>query len=101
MTSRMGPAHPIARAAVVAALFVTAGPATAQAACPLAYPVFEFAVAHLDLERCPAGLAREKAFCRATTGNDAVHVFVFAAEGDQCLLAVRSFGAGEYALTLK
>jgi hypothetical protein len=67
----------------------------------MTYSVFEFAVPHLDLKDCPVGLARPGAFCRATTANDAVHVFVFAQDGDQCLLAVKSYKQGDYELTVK
>jgi hypothetical protein len=78
-----------------------AGAANAQGACPLTYAVFEFAVPHLDLQSCPADLARKDAFCRASAGNDAVHVFVFAEKGEQCLLAAKSYKDGEYRLSLK
>jgi hypothetical protein len=84
------------------ALAVTgfAGAAVAQT-CPLTYPVFEFAVPHLDLEKCPAELAKGGVFCRASTGNDAVHVFVFADKGDQCLVAVKSYKEGQYQFSVK
>jgi hypothetical protein len=72
-----------------------------QAACPLTYAIFELSVPHLDLKECPTGLARPGAFCRASTANDLVHVFVFAGDGDQCLLAVKSYKDGEYQLTVK
>jgi hypothetical protein len=80
---------------------VAATQAVGQAACPLTYSIFELAVPHLDLEECPAGLARPGAFCRASVANDLVHVFVFNQDGDQCLLAVKSYKDGEYKLTVK
>ena len=83
-----------------AALFAPAV-AYAKAACPLTYQTFEFAIPHLDLEACPRSLARDGVFCRATTGNDAVHVFVFSQERDKCLVASKTFAAGEFELTLK
>jgi hypothetical protein len=46
--------------------------AVAQTQCPMTYAEFEFAVPHLDLEACPADLAREGAFCRAPVGHDAI-----------------------------
>jgi hypothetical protein len=67
----------------------------------MTYEAFEFAIPHLYLEKCPADLARENAFCRATTGNDAVHVFVFAQDGTQCLLRMKSYREGEYQFTVK
>jgi hypothetical protein len=77
------------------------GQAFAQTSCPMTYATFEFAVPHLDLAACPADLARDGVFCRASTGNDAVHVFVFAQQGDQCLIAVKSYKEGQYELTVK
>ena len=74
----------------VCAIAMSSSGAIAQTACPLTYEIFEFAIPHLDLQTCPSDLVRNDAFCRATTGNDAVHVFVFAQQGDQCLLTVKS-----------
>lgn len=65
--------------------------AAAQTQCPLDYSQFEFAIPHLDLEQCPKDLARAGAFCRVTTANDNVHIFVFEEKGKQCLLAVKSY----------
>jgi hypothetical protein len=73
--------------------------ANAQSACPLSYKVFEFAVPHLDLEKCPKDLAKAGTFCRASTANDAVHVFIFEEKGDQCLLTVKSYS--EYQISVK
>jgi hypothetical protein len=73
--------------------------AQAQETCALNYPVFEVSIPHLDLPACPKDLARPNAFCRVTTANDAVHVFVFEEKGKQCLLAVKSYR--EYQLNLK
>jgi hypothetical protein len=78
---------------------VAAVPANAQSACPLSYKVFEFAVPHLDLEKCPKDLAKAGTFCRVSTANDAVHVFVFEEKGDQCLLSVKSYN--EYQINVK
>lgn len=55
----------------------------------MTYAIFEEAVAHADLPACPADLDPDRVFCRLTLANDAAHVFVFALEGDQPLLAVR------------
>lgn len=73
--------------------------AAAQTQCALTYPIFEGAIPHLDLEKCPADLARAGAFCRATTANDQVHVFVFEEKGKQCLLTVKSYS--EYQISVK
>ena len=73
--------------------------AQAQENCGMNYPVFEVAIPHLDLPACPKNLARPNAFCRVTTANDAVHVFVFEEKGKQCLLAVKSYR--EYELQVK
>jgi hypothetical protein len=83
-----------------AAAFYT-GAVQAHEDCPMNYAAFEFAIPHLDLETCPAALAQEGAFCRASTGNDALHVFVFASDGEQCLLGMRSFDEDAFTLTLK
>jgi hypothetical protein len=84
-----------------AALVISLPPTAAETRCPMTYEAFEFAIPHLDLEKCPADSARDKAFCRATTGNDAVHVFIFAEDGEQCLLGVKSYRGDEYRLTVK
>ena len=88
----------IAIALAIAATMIV--PAMAQTACPMTYEFFEFAVPHLDLASCPRDLAKQGVFCRASTGNDAVHVFVFA-EKDRCLLSVKSYKEGEYQFTVK
>ena len=87
---------------VLIALGITAfaaAQAGAQSACPMTYETFEFAIPHLDLEKCPADLARAGAFCRVTTVNDSVHVFVFEEKDKQCLLAVKSYS--EYEISVK
>lgn len=82
-----------------AALAFAVSGAQAQETCALNYPFFEAAIPHLDLPACPKDLARPGAFCRVTTANDAVHVFVFEEIGKQCLLAVKSYR--DYQLNLK
>lgn len=57
---------------------------------PLSYEVFEAAVAHVDLERCPAEFADEEVFCRMTLANGQAHVFVFSMDPDTPLLAIKS-----------
>jgi hypothetical protein len=83
--------------ALAAALVVT--PAVAQSQCLLDYEFFEFAIPHLDLQQCPKDIARAGAFCRVTTANDAVHVFVFEEKNKQCLLAVKSYS--DYDISVK
>lgn len=83
----------------LAGLGLAADAAQAQENCAMNYPVFEIAIPHLDLPACPKDLARPGAFCRVTTANDAVHVFVFEEKGKQCLLAVKSYS--EYQLNVK
>lgn len=84
--------------AIIGFYFVASG-AQAQETCAMNYPVFEMSIPHLDLPACPKDLARPGAFCRVTTANDAVHVFVFEEKGKQCLLAVRSYR--DYKLDVK
>jgi hypothetical protein len=86
-------------AIVLAALGFAASAAQAQETCAMNYPVFEVSIPHLDLPACPKDLARPNAFCRVTTANDAVHVFVFEEKGKQCLLAVKSYR--DYQLQVK
>lgn len=57
----------------------------------LTYDVFEQAVDHVDLEGCPAEFDPEKVFCRMTLASEMANVFVFSFEGDQPLLAVKSY----------
>jgi len=85
-------------AIALAASLIAAGAVQAHEDCPMNYAAFEFAVPHLDLDNCPAALAQDGAFCRASVANDALHVFVFASDGEQCLLSMRSFD--EDAITL-
>lgn len=77
----------------------TSAPANAQQQCSLTYKFFEFAIPHLDLAECPKDIARPGAFCRVTTANDSVHVFVFEEKDQQCLLAVKSYS--EYQILVK
>lgn len=67
--------------------------ATAAAAdtMPLTYDVFEVSVPHVDLETCPASMAAENTFCRATLASDAVHVFAFSEDGDSPMVGFASF----------
>lgn len=56
----------------------------------LTYETFETSIEHVDLETCPGGFDTELVFCRLTLANDMAHVFIFDAEGDLSLLAVKS-----------
>ncbi len=88
-------------AATLGIVALAATPVAAQDACPMNYEFFEYAVPHLDLETCPADLKREDAFCRASVGNDKVHVYVFRESGSQCLVATKSYGPDDFKLSLK
>lgn len=66
-------------------------PAGAAEPCAMAYPAFEFAVPHVDLDTCPETMAAEGVFCRASMAGDALHVFAFEEAGEQCLAQMRSF----------
>jgi hypothetical protein len=65
---------------------------TSTAIAPLTYEMFETAIAHVDLESCPAEFNSEIVFCRMTLNEDQAHVFVFPYDGDQKLLAIKSYG---------
>lgn len=57
----------------------------------LTYEVFEAAVDHLDLASCPAEVAAPGRFCRLTAHRDSLNVFAFSEDGDQPLVAIRSY----------
>jgi hypothetical protein len=60
---------------------------------PVSSEVFEAAVAHTDLDSCPADLAQEAVFCRATLAHEEVHVFGFSTEGESLLAGFASYDA--------
>lgn len=55
------------------------------------YALFETTIDHADLAGCPDGIDSATRFCRLTLAGDMAHVFVFALDGAQPLLAVHSF----------
>lgn len=65
---------------------------SAAQALPMTYEIFEAAVPHADLSECPAAMAAEGHFCRLGIGEE-LTVFVFSEEGDQPLVAARSWPA--------
>lgn len=67
--------------------------AAAEDPIPLNYQDFEAAVAHIDLPICPAPLAAPARFCRMTTNADQLNVFAFSEDGDQPLVAFKSWSA--------
>jgi len=80
------------------------GPTTAGVAAPInlvqpretpagamTYEIFEATVEHGDLPECPKALAAEGRFCRVVLQNDMLHVFAFAEDGDQPMLAVMEY----------
>lgn len=89
-----------APAALALALALALPAAADEAPCPMTYAQYEFAVPHLDLEDCPAALAGEDRFCRASVAGDRLHVFAFAEDGAQCLLAMESFDEDAFALVV-
>jgi hypothetical protein len=87
--------------ALAAALLPSAAAAQGEGAVaidgPFTYSVFEFTVEHADLATCPPGIDDRLHFCRLTLAAESLHVFVFALDGDQPLVAVHSYpleGAG-------
>lgn len=74
-------------------------PAAAHDHAAFTYADFEAAVPHIDMDECPAGLAEGDVFCRISMNNDALHIFVFEAEGDQHFVAVHTFYEDEFALS--
>lgn len=88
---------------VLAALCLVAEPSLAQqpATCPMTYVKFEAAVAHVDLDQCPAEIAGKDRFCRASTSNDRLHVYAFELEGAQCLVGMQSYESDRFSLSVK
>lgn len=90
---------------ILPAVVIGATPALAQqspaAACPMTYVKFETAIAHVDLDVCPAELAGKDRFCRASTANDRLHVYAFELEGAQCLVGMQSYESDRFSLAVK
>jgi len=57
----------------------------------LSYEVFEATIGHVDLIDCPVAFDGDANFCRMTLANEQAHVFVFSHDGNQPLLAVKSY----------
>ena len=57
----------------------------------MTYEVFEHAIEHVDLAICPAEFDMDKMFCRMTLADDRAHVFVFAHDAEQPLIAIKSY----------
>ena len=81
------------RFAILAIAATLPGMAAADDFIPLTYEEFEAAVPHIDLPVCPVPLAAPDRFCRMTTHADQLNVFVFSEDGDQPLVALRSWPA--------
>ena len=58
------------------------------------YDVFEQSVDHVDLENCPAEFDPDTVFCRMTLASEMANIFVFSFDGEQPLLAVKSYELG-------
>lgn len=57
----------------------------------MTYEVFEHSIEHADLAACPAEFDDDTQFCRMTLADDRLHIFVFGLDGDQTLMAVKSY----------
>ena len=79
--------------ALLAVVLALPSLAAAEDFIPLTYADFEAAVPHIDLPVCPVPLAAPDRFCRMTTHADQLNVFVFSEDGDQPLVALRSWPA--------
>jgi hypothetical protein len=78
----------------LATLALSAAPALAgDPPLPLTYEAFEASVPHINLADCPAALAAEGRFCRLTLAQDQLSIFAFSEEGDQPMVAVKSWPA--------
>lgn len=63
----------------------------ATPAAAMTYDIFEATVQHGDLPECPKALAAEGRFCRVVLHNDMLHVFAFAEDGEQPMIAVMEY----------
>lgn len=79
------------RSALLAVALVPPSWASAEDFIPLTYADFEAGVPHVDLAVCPEPLAAPDRFCRMTTNADQMNVFVFSEDGDQPLVAFKSW----------
>ncbi|KIC26544.1 MULTISPECIES: hypothetical protein [unclassified Leisingera] len=81
---------------------LAAAPAVAaETAMSMTYGLFETAIAHTDLDSCPAQLAKPDTFCRATLRHDEIHVFAFSRDGESPLVGFASYSFDELARHLK
>lgn len=88
------------RTLIPAACCLIALPAFAQEQGRYVYADFESSVPHIDLETCPEGLASGDVICRVTMNNDALHVYVFEAEGERPFVSVHSYFDEDFELVL-
>lgn len=82
-------------------LLATASSAFAAESIPLTYGAFEVSIPHADMEECPAAMNVKGAFCRLTLHSESFHVFAFAEDGDQPLVAFKTFEEDQFNLELK
>ena len=78
------------RLALLSALLPLAAPAQ-EAPLPFTYAMFEESVPHVDLAVCPVPLDGPNRFCRLTAQLGTLNVFVFSEDGNQPLIAYRSW----------
>lgn len=83
------------------ALLTTASSALAAETIPFTYEAFEASVPHADMEECPASMNVKNAFCRLTLHTESFHVFAFSQDGDQPLVAFKTFEENQFDLDLK
>ena len=55
------------------------------------YEIFEATVEHADLEGCSAEFDPGAVFCRVTIASDLAHIFAYSHNGNQPLLAAKSY----------
>ncbi|MDD7971373.1 hypothetical protein [Roseinatronobacter alkalisoli] len=88
------------RTLIAAASCLIALPALADEHGRYVYADFEVSVPHIDLAECPDGLATGDVICRVTMNDDALHVYVFEAEGERPFIAVHSYYDEDFDLVL-
>lgn len=83
------------------ALFASTQAMAAEPTCAFTYTHFETIVPHVDMETCPSTGVETESFCRAAVSQDQLHVFVFEAGGNQCLLKIISMEEDAFEIELK
>lgn len=67
------------------------GDVTYVGAARMTYKIYEASVPHVDLGSRPIQFDQDSVFCRMNLAAEMANIFVFRIEGDQPLLAIKSY----------